>query len=799
MSNTIQDTKHFYEDLKNFNPSVIFTLSLFGLIFTLAFIYYYKDPLVESYGQKVYLWFIFLIVLNLLNLLYISGYYKSKSGSIVGLEGPEGKTGKSGKRGDDLSCGYCDTQNEIGIQYSNDYDLVSHLQKTTNLLGELSIWRAKGVLGTAPLGDTIFPSKNASKDRTYIAGYGSKKADDFKKITTINDGVNEITIWKGVAPDGFTFLGDFAMVGPNPPDKDLVASLPISCLIENLKTKYNYIASFPAIDIIPLHSNSKITFCSFWTTTLNHLKVKVSDENYYTQSLYYNIVDGHPKWYDNKTNKPITEKLEELKKILQSMISVIYHHPNSTSLVKFNAPFVQNIRNSQGKIVSYKIYARAFEDFLNSNKDQSFETYLELYRKSLEYVYNIIKTSNNNVEFIHQTGSSVNSPLRSLELKLKEIKNDQHAYNEIDKFIKTIQNNNVSTLNILVQSNVVKTPSSGEKNISKMSSRDKQQLFVDSLVDLDVSDISKILKQFRKKGIYPTESAINFFGDDPVMNTVRNYRSMKMKTNNKNKKDDKIQFQLLDMPDSQIETEDQEIDPNLTLWDDLNYLFVSGLDHQIAKTKEDTLNGGYYLDAPENRQRRHFVNYLRTFIEPTEPIYAFRRKCMMFVDIDEERNQIIQDLRKAYDYLENQLSNLNAFQNCDNDKVLIKIYNEMMARIDQQFRSIDDYRTKIKNQDFSYFPTGRLKWLLGELNKYHLAIKNNCKSDERTRIITKIRLFRDRLENNFDYKLDLGPEINQKVSKMDFDNSSLSDLKKILKKYQDSLIQKSKINKDHSE
>jgi hypothetical protein len=814
MSNTFKDAKNFYEGLQNFDSSAIFTLSLFGLIFTLAFIYYYKDPLIESYGQKVYLWFIFLILLNLLNLIYISLYYQSKSGSIVGKPGPPGRSGKPGKKGEDLLCGYCDVESEIGIQYSNDYDLVSHIQKTTNLLGELSIWRAKGILGTAPLADTVFPSKNASKDRTYIAGYGSQKAIDFKKLITINDGVTEITMWKGLAPEGYTFLGDFAMVGSQPPDKDLVAALPTTCLVENKKTKYIHVASFPAIDIIPLHTNAKITFCSFWTTSLNHLKVKVSDSGYFTQSLYYNIVNGHQKWYDYSTKSPIPEKLEELKKILQSMISVIYHHPTSTGFVKFHAPFVQNVRNHQGKIVSYKIYAKAFEDFLNAKKDQSFEEFLELYRQSLEYIYNIIKKSSNKVEFIHQTGSSVNSPLRSLELKLKEIKDDQHAYNEIDKFIKSIQANNISTIDILAQSAIVKD--SNSKDLTKMSLRDKQQFFINHLIGLNVSDVSKILKQFRKRGIYPTESAINLFGDDPVMDTVRNYRRImknkhqfdtKGQYNNDSSTGDNnkvVQFQFLNMQNKEkkmadllIETKEQAIDPNLTLWDDLNYLFAMGLDHQIAKTKGDTLSGGFYLDAPENRQKRHFVNYLRTFIEPEDPIYSFRRKCMMFVDIDEERDQIIQDLRKAYNYLGGQLSNLNSFQNCDDDQALIKIYHEMMQRIDKQFRSIQDYKEKIKNQDFSYFPTGRLKWLLNELNQYHLAIKTNCKSDERTRMITKIR-FKDRLENNFDYRVDLGPETNKKVDMMDFDNSSLSDLRKILKEYQDSLIQKTKKTKDNS-
>jgi len=822
MTNLAEDASQFYEDFSNFDSTTILTISLLGLVFTLIFIYYYRHTLIESYGNKVYLWFVFLISLNLLNLVYISGYHRSKVGTLIGKPGPSGSTGIPGKRGEDLLCGYCNVENEIGIQYSNDYNLIGRVQKTTNLLGELSIWRAKGSLGTAPLGDTVFARHMATKIKTYIAGYGSKKPTGFSKIISLTDGVKQISFWKAEAPEGFAFLGHFVTIGAAAPDTTVVAGLPTKCLVVNSKGKYNYVASFPAIDIIPLNGGGHIDFCSFWATPLNHFRIKVSGALFHTQSVYFNIVDGHKKYYNYKTRRPIPEKAEELKKLLQGKVSVIYHHPTESGFVKFHAPFVQNVRNHQGKIVSYKIHAKEFEDFLGQRENQTLEAYIELYRQALNYIYKIIKSSRKPVHFVHQSGSSQKSALRSLELKLKEAKNDAHAMEEINKFIKTIQSNSTGTFSLLQN----ETNAAGSKQtlqFNRMNLTQKQEAFNKALIALSSLEISKLLKKLRSRGIYPTESAIHFFGDDPLMETVRNYRKMgqqggfkaSVKDEEKDTSGDGqiAQFQFLNLQNNQkqkadllIESKDREVNPNLTLWDDLVYLFPFGLDHQIAKTADDQIEGGIYLDAPENRQKRYFINYLRTFIPPNEPIYFFRRKCMMFTDLDEDRAEVIQEIKKAYNFLGRQLTNLNAFQNCDDDQGLIRIYQNMMHKIDRQFKSIPDYKDKLKNQEFSYFPTGRLKWLLSELNVYHLAIKSNCKSGERTRLITKIRLFKDRLSKNFDYLVDLKPhqsgfeieDFVKKVTKLDFIDFSLRELRKLLKIFQNELIKVAKNARDNS-
>ena len=106
----------------------------------------------------------------------------------------------------------------------------------------------------------------------------------FKKLMVISDGVNVTTIWEPEPMRGYSCLGHFATLGSNPPDKSQVACLPTECLVKS--NTLAYVASFPAIDIIPSFANKNLKFCSFWSTPLNHLYCKVSTDNYYTNSLY---------------------------------------------------------------------------------------------------------------------------------------------------------------------------------------------------------------------------------------------------------------------------------------------------------------------------------------------------------------------------------------------------------------------------------------------------------------------------------------------------------------------------------
>ena len=120
-----QDIQNVYEGVVNLNPFIVFIVSFIGLALTLFFVYIYRNVLIESYGNKIYLWFFVLIALNLINILFITGYFQTKYQTTIGKQGPKGEIGKGGKKGDDSSCGYCTNSTEIGIQYSDKYYLIN--------------------------------------------------------------------------------------------------------------------------------------------------------------------------------------------------------------------------------------------------------------------------------------------------------------------------------------------------------------------------------------------------------------------------------------------------------------------------------------------------------------------------------------------------------------------------------------------------------------------------------------------------------------------------------------------------
>jgi hypothetical protein len=229
----------------------------------------------------------------------------------------------------------------------------------------------------------------------------------------------------------------------------------------------------------------------------------------------------------------------------------------------------------------------------------------------------------------------------------------------------------------------------------------------------------------------------------------------------------------------------EEPNPENTLYDDLFYLFPMGFNDQISATEEDSLDGGFYLDNIENRQRKNFINYIRTFVKPMTFSYSFRKQCIMFVETDTERNQIIIDLLKIYNMVGSSLENINKLGTCDSPSKMNKLYDNLMIRIDKQFKMIDGYKEKIANQEFSYFATSRLKWLLTEMNNYYNDIKDNCKSDERSRLNNEIRNTKTQLWMDFKFTVDFEKynlkieNINMIVDKMDTDNLTVIQLKEI--------------------
>lgn len=785
INNTVSNT---YNDLDVLDPNTILYISSVGLIMTLVFVFIFRKRLKDTYGEKIYVWFMFLIAINIINIIFIAGYYKMKYNTKVGEQGDKGDEGIRGPRGKPVICSVCKPGTEIGIQYSDNYFTVAKITKTTNILGEIGIYRAVGMLGLAALGDTVIAQVGTNKIRTYLAGFGSQPPKGFDKLIELSDGMKIITLWQPIPPPGYTYVGHFATTGKNPPDVENVACLPTECLVKS--NNLLYVCSFPAIDIIPRFTAEKrtIQFCSFWRTPLNHMYCKVSNGIYTTNSVYYNLVDGSPEFYDAKKRLPIAKKYEEIKQFLSNKASIIVHVAKSER-TEFNNAFIQKTRNTAGKITETQINGYLFNKLIEDNN--TFETYLTFYQNAIVYINNVIKEATHPVIFVPDATKSGKTMFQALTDKLTALKktpNEKHLLAFIN-FISAFKQNPQVAIKLFQDPG--QSFGISQKEYIKMNFQERVDAISILVNDLTFDKFIIINDKLDGVGLAPKpQESFEFL--------------------EKFKKKDEVSGSY------QGSKEIEQLDTSLSMWDDLYYLFPSGLDEQIAADENAALEGGYYLDDIAYRQHKNFIDYVKTFIKPMFTTYSFRKKCLMMIDIDPKRNEIINNLSKVYDAIQQELRKNS--DTCDNQTYIDNYYKAMVKRIDAQFRTINDYKIKLQDKEYSYFPTSRLQWLLNEMNKYYTEITNNCKGDERLRIISQIKILRDQLEKQFwttidlteetgiTYKRDqektLKPNLNTKIFKLDVSDLTLVQLKEILEIYRakiNTLIEERKISREDIE
>jgi len=349
---------------------------------------------------------------------------------------------------------------------------------------------------------------------------------------------------------------------------------------------------------------------------------KSSTIGYTTNSVYYNIVDGHPEYYDTVRGEPIPEKYNEVIGLLKSKVSVIYHAPKQKTK-EFNTIVIENIRNENGKIAKINLYGNTFNKIINASFQ--FDTYLNYLKNATRYLFQLMQDNPNRVIFLK---TEENTAFSGMQKHLNEAISQKNP--NIDLFLNFINKFQInSSLSMKMFQDATNSFNISITNYDDMSLKERYTSFNTIINKLEYLDLKNLKNKME-----------TIDTNDDEENKIKLYELL----NSKNK--------------SQIanayETE-ESINPSLTLEDDLYYLFSRGLDDQIAATEDDALEGGYYLEDYENAQRKNFIDYIRTFIKPNLQGYALRQQCLMFVDIDKERNEIINNLLQVYDLIGQQL------------------------------------------------------------------------------------------------------------------------------------------------
>jgi len=465
----------------------------------------------------------------------------------------------------------------------------------------------------------------------------------------------------------------------------------------------------------------------------------------------------------------IPTKQEEFIALLQEKTSIIYHGARRSKKA-LDTSFIQNVRNTDGQIKLIEFNGNTFNKI--TDKINNFEEYLDFFNKAQIYSYKLMSDRLYDFSFIDDPKTQGVTAFNGFKKKLNEIFSRNEDITQLKNFVSYFKQNPAVTVKLFQDPN----KTFGIPNIKYVDFDliQKKNTFEILFNNLALNEIKVVNSKLANLGLTIDPS------DDDYINTLKKQKKVII---------------------TQV---DEKVDPGMTLWDDLYYLFPGGLEHQIAANEDDALEGGIYLDDVEYRQHKLFVDYLQTFIKPQFLTYAFRKSCLKFVDSDPKRNQVISDLGKIYQMVSSKLKDASSLSGCSNQGYLTNYYNDMIKRIDGQFKNIENYNEKITNQEFSYFTTGRLEWLLKEMNRYYVKIKENCKDEERTKTTNQIKKLNDQLY--FDYNTtidftkiqgiddyfdkDMKWELNSRVNNMDFNKVTTEQLKKILDIIKNKLAEK---------
>jgi len=189
-----------FDSNKEISVSSLITFISISLILSIImtfFIVYTK-----VYGKTAY-WYCIILILNLINILIVLIYYKSKTGTYIGISGKKGKYGIRGERGKFLLCSFCD--NNIYIQKSREKYPVGLINAALMKIGSFTT--------------------SAWHYRKYIELKGDYKTFDASKTISIDESTKTLSqsvlnnLFLGFSLYGTEYLGSRFMIEEGPKGK----------------------------------------------------------------------------------------------------------------------------------------------------------------------------------------------------------------------------------------------------------------------------------------------------------------------------------------------------------------------------------------------------------------------------------------------------------------------------------------------------------------------------------------------------------------------------------------------------
>ena len=680
----------FVNDITNFEVPIPLYLKIGIVAFVIVSVVvgsYFAYELFD-YGEmrQGYLWFIFIVILNLLTILAVFLYYNTKQNTYVGKKGRKGKRGGRGKQGRSVSCNYC--KNHIYLQRVRRSDKVATLSTKTNAF--------KGVYNNVSFFDTILEKGNINYDsfvngillaKTVKTGEQESvgKFRDLMKtnsitiylVKLINESITKAsestygTIRNPVGKVGYTPLADTAYGG--------LENFELNSFMANGNVMY------------PKSYNKLITFSSY--------NEKSGDIDNYTI--------WRPEGQEvNEAPKPGAD-VEKIKYIsLGDVCSFGDEPPNINDYVTISESCLDEINPLESTLIFIYVGSLDFatetydysesNSYLIENKIPSNIQIFSVWRTPMNTLLTNVSQSNDLTN-----GTIAMNMTNDLDALFNEYGNvSTVAKGQMKKKLQAVEIPKILAAMIICRHYEIEL----RKELIYFINRYKATIPEFSQFDTKTATLGDLMNK-----VDTTQKEYKKFNDDLLREASISQSGIKYDEKREKRLPSQI-VKLYESTQTKLLSVSVQIENSNNLFDLINIVFDNGLDTRIAIDSEGIAEGGVFL----NELQETIIRLCKVMFPPSKPSYTIKDECLGTIVLDRDREDVIKQLTKV----------INEYYKLNDDIAKdVKLYttviqsvkqydNVLTLKIGQICGHIDNYMSKIADMDLEQFTTSRIKTLI---------------------------------------------------------------------------------------
>lgn len=738
-----EDLYLFTKGISSVNYNVPIPLQIFIYIFVAilitALVYLFKDVLDRSILRDQYMWIYIIIILNILNIIMVLGYYNRRTKTFIGDIGETGELGLRGGVGTNMNCSLCQTN--IFMMSTTRYDNITRL--TFSGLVERLITRdlpdrmetLNKMLNSSYFDFTEFSSNllkgnfDMNNDTTQslllLSMYNEYPlVEYFNQSIGYSDNIATGYFKRPYGKVGYMSIGDTAFGGSEayetasfmvngdirvPQGFETICSF-ITTKESGELDKYNIFRMIPP-DFEEIRDDPDIP---------RDISRKPENDKYVSLGdiVYYNDPKEPNKAIDPLLFSCVKESC--CKKIDTKDLKLMFIYPGASS--KLSNVYALPNTGAQKKV--------SMTSSQNSNNDVS-EGFFSVWKTS----FNTIKVKFSNGDFTdNKTLLEIlytdNDGIIDEGLYTRDGRIKRKVIGKLESFLTKIKINKLIAVSVLFAHTLEDVKKElhriytlyirGNNDINSTPTLNKLNNISNITFDViakSITDLQKVMDANIKAKLEKSEREIA----DVKTKRIRSLSNVKNPKQFKSESGAGYQLQKsYNNIRNQIMSLSVQIENSNNMMDITKIMFPQGL------------MGKIYNDDLTSVQTR-ILNILRVLVPPNVDVYMLKNECLVFEQVDEKRNILSMDLEDAINKFKDLREKINtdAEGYCGGKNV--EMINFMIDKtydiITDAIGHIPDYLNKLLRFNFEDITVDKMEIIANQLNKLNNYVFQKCNNN----------------------------------------------------------------------